>query len=326
MSSGLVGKKLSHQHIKLAELQSNPDTMKSFQAKDDGKYVLTQVVAGKDWGLGTIWQLVESPEGPILARVHDGPTPEGAKILDQAAVSNKMAVKTAALHSTAGAPERVASGISVKVPSAHIAAVEAALVPVVLDWVEGGFLPTSVGDLEKKADAEVKAGRIGADDAAAIKGMAVRILPQVAQYIEARTEGMFGPNKTVTGPFDGLMRTLACRKPKNMAWGRFANLVKDMIKTAAEKQTLDKRKSVDLTKQKPPQESTPLKVDKTAGGKSKCSCGHTGDGGGSQHEDTVQAGHGKCRMCNCQKFTWVEFLPGAVEEIKKNKPGVKDAE
>jgi|GEM_PF-3662672 len=47
--------------------------------------------------------------------------------------------------------------------------------------------------------------------------------------------------------------------------------------------------------------------------KSVCACGHTGDGGNSQHADRFQLGHGVClvRDCNCQQFTWVEWTDEA---------------
>lgn len=49
---------------------------------------------------------------------------------------------------------------------------------------------------------------------------------------------------------------------------------------------------------------------RVGGGKSKCECGHTGDGAGSQHDGHL--GHGSCRMCPCHKFTWAgEIVPGA---------------
>jgi len=43
--------------------------------------------------------------------------------------------------------------------------------------------------------------------------------------------------------------------------------------------------------------------------KSVCICGHTGDGLLSEHEDNLLAkGHGACKECDCQKFTWKEFI------------------
>lgn len=44
-----------------------------------------------------------------------------------------------------------------------------------------------------------------------------------------------------------------------------------------------------------------------------CSCGHTGDGRNSDHQDFFQSGHGKCNKCNCEQFTWV----GWTSEAKK---------
>lgn len=40
--------------------------------------------------------------------------------------------------------------------------------------------------------------------------------------------------------------------------------------------------------------------------KSKCTCGHLGDGIGSEHFNTMQPGHGMCvaRNCDCTKFSW----------------------
>lgn len=40
------------------------------------------------------------------------------------------------------------------------------------------------------------------------------------------------------------------------------------------------------------------------GPKSKCYCGHTGDGPGSQHDDEITPGHGKCKECACTQFSW----------------------
>ena len=37
-----------------------------------------------------------------------------------------------------------------------------------------------------------------------------------------------------------------------------------------------------------------------------CTCGHVGDGLNTYHTDTVQPGHGKCKIddCDCEKFTY----------------------
>jgi hypothetical protein len=42
--------------------------------------------------------------------------------------------------------------------------------------------------------------------------------------------------------------------------------------------------------------------------RSRCYCGHTGDGNPSQHYGLV--GHGPCSLpgCECKKFTWKEFI------------------
>lgn len=47
--------------------------------------------------------------------------------------------------------------------------------------------------------------------------------------------------------------------------------------------------------------------------KSRCTCGHTGDGPMSQHKDGAPGiieGHGYCFVngCGCPKFTWKEWL------------------
>lgn len=44
-------------------------------------------------------------------------------------------------------------------------------------------------------------------------------------------------------------------------------------------------------------------------GKSICLCGHTGDGPGSQHANTLAEGHGPCMVnkCTCLKFTWARW-------------------
>lgn len=47
------------------------------------------------------------------------------------------------------------------------------------------------------------------------------------------------------------------------------------------------------------------------GPRSRCTCGHVGDGPESNHRDGFQAGHGACIIegCDCRKFTWDHFLP-----------------
>jgi hypothetical protein len=52
------------------------------------------------------------------------------------------------------------------------------------------------------------------------------------------------------------------------------------------------------------------------GPKSYCSCGHVGDGIGSQHYDRYLPGHGSCRVpdCPCRQFTWSEWT----EEFAKH--------
>lgn len=55
-----------------------------------------------------------------------------------------------------------------------------------------------------------------------------------------------------------------------------------------------------------------------------CSCGHTGDGGNSQHaRGGFQQGHGACNEagCNCKQFTWVKWTDEAQSILKPQ--GVK---
>lgn len=53
--------------------------------------------------------------------------------------------------------------------------------------------------------------------------------------------------------------------------------------------------------------------------KSVCSCGHNGDGPGSQHHDSLQPGHGACRIrgCPCQQFSWAKFTDAFEEQLQK---------
>ena len=43
--------------------------------------------------------------------------------------------------------------------------------------------------------------------------------------------------------------------------------------------------------------------------RSICSCGHSGDGVKSQHDDSITVGHGICRVegCPCHKFAWSRY-------------------
>lgn len=47
---------------------------------------------------------------------------------------------------------------------------------------------------------------------------------------------------------------------------------------------------------------------------SMCTCGHIGDGDHSDHHDTFNAGHGKCRKCDCEQFSWQRYLTPAEEQ------------
>jgi hypothetical protein len=53
--------------------------------------------------------------------------------------------------------------------------------------------------------------------------------------------------------------------------------------------------------------------------KSLCSCGHTGDGEGGDHGDTLAFGHGPCLVpgCSCRHFTWVKWLPEVETFLKE---------
>lgn len=41
-----------------------------------------------------------------------------------------------------------------------------------------------------------------------------------------------------------------------------------------------------------------------------CECGHLGDAPMTSHCDTWQAGHGACKICNCNKYTWTNKKEG----------------
>lgn len=47
---------------------------------------------------------------------------------------------------------------------------------------------------------------------------------------------------------------------------------------------------------------------------SRCICGHTGDGKNSAHAGPI--GHGPCTFCQCQKFTWKNFLADEKHELR----------
>jgi len=52
--------------------------------------------------------------------------------------------------------------------------------------------------------------------------------------------------------------------------------------------------------------------------KSKCACGHTGDGGNSQHDNALfELGHGACKVpgCKCKRFTWAGWLSAFVVDV-----------
>jgi hypothetical protein len=55
--------------------------------------------------------------------------------------------------------------------------------------------------------------------------------------------------------------------------------------------------------------------------RSLCTCGHSGDGAKSQHRNTVQLGHGACKVkgCACEKFSWAshtEMFKAKLAEVK----------
>lgn len=67
-------------------------------------------------------------------------------------------------------------------------------------------------------------------------------------------------------------------------------------------------------------------LNKASGPRSKCSCGHTGDGPNSQHASLrvgglYELGAGECMVkgCPCNRFTWVSWR----DEFIERHPGVK---
>lgn len=230
--SELVGKKVSHQRIKVAELAANPEALKAF-VQDGDKYVLTQVIAGKDWGIGTIWKLVQDADGPVLARQFDGVAPDGLRIINEGSKGADLATKTASIHAPAAdVTERLASGISTGQSE-----MDQNVTPIVLDWVEAGWMPGHPNQIARMAQEQYKAGKLTHEEAQQICTYASRIFPVVQGYVEAKMDSMFGPAKTekASGSLDKMIQSLAAHKPKNMSWGKFANAVKILIESKYEK-------------------------------------------------------------------------------------------
>jgi hypothetical protein len=53
------------------------------------------------------------------------------------------------------------------------------------------------------------------------------------------------------------------------------------------------------------------------GPRSFCTCGHLGDGPESHHGDDLQPGHGACRRCDCQQFSWRRWTLQFGEALSK---------
>lgn len=47
---------------------------------------------------------------------------------------------------------------------------------------------------------------------------------------------------------------------------------------------------------------------------SVCMCTHVGDGDHSDHYDTLGSGHGACRKCDCQQFSWERYMTQQEEQ------------
>lgn len=59
---------------------------------------------------------------------------------------------------------------------------------------------------------------------------------------------------------------------------------------------------------------------------SVCVCGHLGDGSDSEHAGggpTIgnKGGHGACRVCKCQQFTWKDFTKKFKTALARAKAG-----
>ena len=52
--------------------------------------------------------------------------------------------------------------------------------------------------------------------------------------------------------------------------------------------------------------------------KSRCYCGHTGEGRNSQHGDFYADGQGDCRVngCACARFKWKEWMPRTLKALR----------
>jgi len=64
------------------------------------------------------------------------------------------------------------------------------------------------------------------------------------------------------------------------------------------------------------------KGKKFEGPKSICTCGHTGDGKGSQHgNENFNFGSGKCLVngCTCERFTWIRWTKKFENFLERSK-------
>lgn len=69
------------------------------------------------------------------------------------------------------------------------------------------------------------------------------------------------------------------------------------------------------------------KAKQWQGPKSRCTCGHSGDGPDSEHRTTdpthcVQfEGKGACTVagCKCKQFTWISWLPEFERHLDRHK-------